>query len=187
MAAAASDVLTFPYVKPNRSSQGYSTISVSLLPNNHFNLTITAFNKNGNTSYTVSISLSTSSSNIPLWSQYSKHFIFLFLLDTYALLDVIVNTSSIAGLVCKFNHASLAIGCLVTFMDNMTLTSYCKVVQRFMKVPVEVLSCLSSYDGSLSRGVYSVVAYSIENDGSLSPVPAVVQTLTVATGLLTVC
>ena len=72
-------------------------------------------------------------------------------------------------------------------MDNMTSTSYCKVVQRFMKVPVEVLSCLSSYDGPLSRGVYSVFAYGIENDGSLSPVPAVVQTLTVATGLLTVC
>eukprot|EP00731_Ephydatia_muelleri_P033777 Em0037g41a len=101
--------------------------------------------------------------------------------DTYVILDITVNTSSIAGLVCKFNHASLAIGCLVTFMDNMTMASYCKVVQRFMKVPVKVLSCLSSYDGPLSRGVYSVLAYGIENDGSLSPVPAVVQTLTVAT------
>ncbi|KAL5479785.1 hypothetical protein EMCRGX_G023363 [Ephydatia muelleri] len=159
VAAAVSDMLTFPYVKPIRSSQGYSTISVSLLPNNHFNLTITAFNTNGNTSYTVSI-------------------------NTYVILDITVNTSSIAGLVCKFNHASLAIGCLVTFMDNMTMASYCKVVQRFMKVPVKVLSCLSSYDGPLSRGVYSVLAYGIENDGSLSPVPAVVQTLTVATALL---
>ncbi|KAL5479787.1 hypothetical protein EMCRGX_G023365 [Ephydatia muelleri] len=101
--------------------------------------------------------------------------------DTYAILDITVNTSSIAGLVCKFNHASLAIGCLVTFTDKKTLTSYCKVVQRFMKVPVKVLSCLSPYDGPLSRGEYSVVAYGIENDGSLSPVPAVVQTLTVAT------
>lgn len=48
-----------------------------------------------------------------------------------------------------------------------------------MQVPVRVLSCPLSHDGPLGHGVYSVEVYGIENDGSLSPVPAVVQTITV--------
>lgn len=154
VAEAVSNVLSFPFVKPIQSSHGYSLISVSLLRNNNFNLTITAFNTNGNTSYTFSI-------------------------NTYDILEIAVNTSSIAGLMCHFNDDSVAIGCMVIFTQNMTLTSYCKVVQRFMNVPVRVPSCLSSYDGPLSQGMYSVVAYGIESDGSLSPDPAFVKTINV--------
>ncbi|KAL5488543.1 hypothetical protein EMCRGX_G017497 [Ephydatia muelleri] len=62
VALSASEILTFPSVKPLPSLyKVHSTITVSLPPNKHFNLTITAYNGYGNTSTTVVISTFTSS------------------------------------------------------------------------------------------------------------------------------
>ena len=57
VALSAYEMLSFPFVKPLPSLyKDQATITVSLPPNKHFNLTITAYNGYGNTSTTVAIS-----------------------------------------------------------------------------------------------------------------------------------
>ena len=57
VAISGYDVLSFPPVKPLPPSYGdTSSITVSIPPNKHFNLTITEYNGYGNTSTTVVIS-----------------------------------------------------------------------------------------------------------------------------------
>ena len=59
VAASGFEVLSFSHVKLHSlSHEDQSTITVSLPPNKHFNLTITAYNGYGNTSTTVVISKS---------------------------------------------------------------------------------------------------------------------------------
>ena len=59
VALSAYEMLSFPSVKPLPSLyKDQSTITVSLPPNKHFNLTITAYNGYGNTITTVDISKS---------------------------------------------------------------------------------------------------------------------------------
>eukprot|EP00731_Ephydatia_muelleri_P019289 Em0012g114a len=144
---AGRDVFTIPPLKPFPSLyKDQSTITVSLPPNKHFNLTITAYNGYGNTSTTVVIS-------------------------TFDVVVVSINTSSPMGLVCLFNTGSLARGCLVYLTDTDTGVTYCRVVWRSLDKPVSTSLCLSS-NGPLSTRVYSVEVYDIERDGSVSSVPA---------------
>ncbi|KAL5488609.1 hypothetical protein EMCRGX_G017579 [Ephydatia muelleri] len=144
VALSAYEMLSFPSVKPLPSLyKDQSTITVSLPPNKHFNLTITAYNGYGNTSTTVAIS-------------------------TFDVVGVSVNTSS---LVCLFNTGSLARGCLVYLTDTDTGVTYCRVVWRSLDTPVNMSLCPSS-NGPLSTWVYSVEVYDIESDGSVSSVPA---------------
>eukprot|EP00731_Ephydatia_muelleri_P019265 Em0012g90a len=87
VALYADDMLSFSSVTPLPSLyKDQPTITVSLPPNKHFNLTITAYNGYGNTSTTVVISA----------------------FDV----GVLVNISSPMGLVCLFNTGSLARGCI---------------------------------------------------------------------------
>ena len=59
VAASGFEVLSFSQVKfHSLSHEDQSTITVSLPPNKHFNLTITAYNAYGNTSSTVVMSKS---------------------------------------------------------------------------------------------------------------------------------
>ena len=98
-----------------------------------------------------------------------------FLVGTFDVVGVFVNTSSPTGLVCLFNPGSLARGCLVYLTDTATGVTYCMVVVRSVDTPVNMSSCPSSpssSNGPLSTGVYSVEVYDIESDGGVSSVPA---------------
>ena len=94
-----------------------------------------------------------------------------FLLGTFDVVGVSVNTSSPMGLVCLFNTGSLARGCLVYLTDIGTGVTYCRVVWRSLDTPVNMSLCPTS-NGPLGTGVYSVDVYDIERDGSVSSVPA---------------
>ena len=87
-----------------------------------------------------------------------------FLVGTFDVVGVSVNTSSPMELVCLFNTGSLARGCLVYLTDTDTGVTYCRVVWRSLDTPVNM--------SPLSTGVYSVEVYDIESDGSVSSVPA---------------
>ena len=98
-----------------------------------------------------------------------------FLVGTFDVVGVSVNTSSPTELVCLFNSGSLARGCLVYLTDTATGVTYCMVVVRSVDTPVNMSSCPSSPsspNGPLSTGVYSVEVYDIESDGGVSSVPA---------------
>ncbi|KAL5488560.1 hypothetical protein EMCRGX_G017515 [Ephydatia muelleri] len=137
-------VLSFSHVKIHSlSNEDQPNIFVSLPPNKHFNLTITAYNGYGNTSTTV-------------------------VMSTFDVVGVSVYTSSPMELVCLFNTGSLARGCLVYLTDTDTGVTYCRVVWRSLDTPVNMSLCPSS-NGPLSTGVYSVEVYDIE---SVSSVPA---------------
>ena len=56
VAISGSDVLTVPSVKTLPQNGGQFNITISLPPNKHFNLTITASNGYGNTTSSVLIS-----------------------------------------------------------------------------------------------------------------------------------
>ena len=94
-----------------------------------------------------------------------------FLVGTFDVVGVSVNTSSPMGLVCLFNTGSLARGCLVYLTDTDAGVKYCRVVWRSLDTSVNMSLCPSS-NGPLSTGVYSVEVYDIERDGSVSSVPA---------------
>ena len=94
-----------------------------------------------------------------------------FLVGTFDVVGVSVNTSSPMGLVCLFNTGSLARGCLVYLTDTDTGVTYCRLVWRSLDTPVNMSLCPSS-NGPLSTGVYTVEVYDIERDGSVSSVPA---------------
>ena len=98
---------------------------------------------------------------------YTHHF----LVGTFDVVGVSVNSSSPMGLVCVFNTGSLARGCLVYLTDIGTGVTYCRVVWRSLDTPVNMSLCPSSTD-PLSTGVHSVEVYDIERDGSVSSVPA---------------
>ena len=91
-------------VDPLRSSYGdTSSITVSIPPNKYFNITITEYNGYGNTSVTVI--------SEPILNR-EDHWLNrscedLFLLGTFDVVGVYVNTSSPTGLVCFFNPGSL--------------------------------------------------------------------------------
>ena len=87
-----------------------------------------------------------------------------FLVGTFDVVGVSVNTSSPMELVCLFNTGSLARGCLVYLTDTDTGVTYCRVVWRSLDTPVNM--------SPLCTGVYSVEVYDIERDGSVSSVPA---------------
>ena len=98
-----------------------------------------------------------------------------FLVGTFDVVGVSVNTSSPTGLVCLFKPGSLARGCLVYLTDIATGVTYCMVVVRSVDTPVNMSSCPSSPSSPncpLSTGVYSVEVYDIESDGGVSSVPA---------------
>ncbi|KAL5488562.1 hypothetical protein EMCRGX_G017518 [Ephydatia muelleri] len=96
VAASGFEVLSFSHVKLHSvSHEKQPTIIVSLPPNKHFNLTITAYNGYGKTSTAVVIT-------------------------TFDVVGVSVNSSSPMGLVCLFNTGSLAKGCLVYLTDTDT-------------------------------------------------------------------
>ncbi|KAL5488558.1 hypothetical protein EMCRGX_G017513 [Ephydatia muelleri] len=154
MAASGYEVLSFSHVKPHSlSNENQSNITVSLPPNKHFNLTITAYNDTSTT----------------------------FVTSTFDVVGVSVNTSSPMGLVCLFNTGSLARGCLVYLTDTDTGVTCCRVVWRSLDTPVNMSLCSSS-NGPLSTGVYSVEVYDIERDGSVSSVPALAgEIVTVST------
>ena len=94
-----------------------------------------------------------------------------FMVGTFDVVGVSVNTSSPMGLVCLFNTSSLARGCLVYLTDTNIGVTYCRVVWRSLDTPVNMSLCPSS-NGPLCTGVYSVEVYDIERDGSVSSVPA---------------
>ena len=94
-----------------------------------------------------------------------------FLVGTFDVVGVSVNTSSPMGLVCLFNTGSLARGCLVYLTDTDAGVTYCKVIWRTLDTLVNISLCPSS-NGPLSTGVYLVEVYDIEKDGSVSSVPA---------------
>ena len=94
-----------------------------------------------------------------------------FLVGTFDVVGIVVNTSSPMGLVCLFNTSSLARGRLVYLRDIGTGVTYCRVVWRSLDSPDNMSLCPSS-NGPLSTGVYSVEVYAIERDGSVSSVPA---------------
>ena len=108
-----------------------------------------------------------------------------FLVGTFDVVGVSVNTSSPMGLVCLFNTGSLARGCLVYLTDTDTCVTYCRVVWRSLDTPVNTSLCPSSND-PLSTGVYSVEVYDIERDGSVSSVPALAGEIVTVCGPSTV-
>ena len=58
--------------------------------------------------------------------------------------------------------------------DTATGVKYCRVVGRLLDTPVKISLCpFSHFNGLLGTGVYSVVVYVIESDGSVSSVPAI--------------
>ena len=119
-------------------------------PNKHFNLTITAYNGYGNTSTTVVISKSILEKTLLYTWSCATH---PFLVGTFDVVGVSVNTSSPMGLVCLFNTGSLARGCLVYLTDTDTGVTYCRVVWRSLDIPVDMSLC-PSCNGPLSTGVY---------------------------------
>mgnify|MGYP003430199711 CR=1 FL=1 len=104
-----------------------------------------------------------------------------FLVGTFDVVGVSVNTSSPMGLVCLFNTGSLARGCLVYLTDTDTGVTYCRVVWRSLDTPVNMSLCPSS-NGPLCTGVYSVEVYDIERDGSVSSVPAITGKIVIMLG-----
>ena len=171
VAISGYDVLSFPPVKPLPPSYGdTSSITVSIPPNKHFNLTITEYNGYGNTSTTVVISEPILNREHCLSFRSYTH---PFLVGTFDVVGVSVNTSSPTGLLCLFNPGSLATGCLVYLTDTHTGVTYCRVVVRSLDTPVNMSFCPSSpSNGPLGTGVYSVEVYDIESDGGVSSVPA---------------
>ena len=58
--------------------------------------------------------------------------------------------------------------------DTATGITYCRVVGRSLDTPANISLCpFSPSNGPLGTGVYSVVVYVIESDGSVSSVPAI--------------
>ena len=58
--------------------------------------------------------------------------------------------------------------------DTATGVTYCRVVGRSLDTPVNISLCpFSPSNGPMGTGVYSVVVYVIESDGSVSSVPAI--------------
>ena len=93
---------------------------------------------------------------------------------TFGVIGISANTSSPTGLVCLFNHGSLATGCLVYLTDTATGVTYFRMVGRSLDTPVNISVCpFSNFNGPLSTGMYSVVVYVIESDGSMSSIPAI--------------
>ncbi|KAL5488546.1 hypothetical protein EMCRGX_G017500 [Ephydatia muelleri] len=161
VALSAYEMLSFPSMKPLPSLyKDQSTITVSLPPNKHFNLTITAYNGYGNTSTTVVIT-------------------------TFDVVGVSVNSSSPMELVCLFNTGSPARGCLVYLTDTDTGVTCCRVVWRSLDTPANMSLC-TSCNGPLSTGVYSVEVYDIERDWSVSSVPALAGEIVTVFGPSTV-
>ena len=106
---------------------------------------------------------------------------------TFGVIGISANTSSPTGLVCLFNPGSLATGCLVSLTDTATGVTYCRVVGRSLDTPVNISLCpFSTSNGPLGTGVYSVVVYVIENDGSVSSVPAITGVVLGVIGLSTI-
>ena len=108
-----------------------------------------------------------------------------FLIGTFDVIGVSVNTSSPMGLVCLFNTGSLVRGCLVYLTDTDTGVTYCRLVWRSLDTPDNMSLCPSS-NGPLSTGVYSVEVYDIERDGSVSSVPALAGEIVTVFGPSTV-
>ena len=93
---------------------------------------------------------------------------------TFGVIGISANISSPTGLVCLFNPGSLATGCLVYLIDTATGVTYCRVDGRSLDTPVNISFCpFSPSNVPLGTGVYSVVVYVIESDGSVSSVPAI--------------
>ena len=105
---------------------------------------------------------------------------------TFGVIGISANTSSPTGLVCLFNPGSLATGCLVYLTDTATGVTYCRVVGRSLDTPVNISLCpFSHFNGPLGTGVYSVVVYVIESDGSVSSIPAITGEVLGVIGLYT--
>ena len=109
-----------------------------------------------------------------------------FLVGTFDVVGVSVNTTSPMGLVCLFNTSSLARGCLVYLTNIDTGVTYCRVVWRSLDTVPGNMSLCPSSNGPLSTGVYSVEVYDIERDGSVSSVPALAGEIVTVFGPSTV-
>ena len=112
----------------------------------------------------------------------------IWLLGTFNVIGVSINTSAPTGLVCLFNPGSLAKECLVYLTDTATGVTYCRVVARSLNTPVNISLCSASSFSDLSAGMYSVQVYDIESDGSVSPVPAIIFSMMISVGIRgTIC
>ena len=156
-------------VLPSNGTLPY-TIILSLQPNHHFNVTITAYNSYGNVSCSISISKSHLTSQV---SQFS--FFFPTNTGTHDVIAAYFNLSYGTDIACVYNAASYAIGCLVNLTNIANGISYCVTVQRFSNVYVSNLSLCQSSNTTFGAGRYLVKVYDIANDGNISELPAVVQ------------
>ena len=113
----------------------------------------------------------------------------IWLLGTFNVIGVSINTSAPTGLVCLFNPGSLAKECLVYLTDTATGVTYCRVVARSeLNTPVNISLCPASSFSDLSAGMYLVQVYDIESDGSVSSAPAFIVSMMIAVGIRgTIC
>ncbi|KAL5516413.1 hypothetical protein EMCRGX_G001728 [Ephydatia muelleri] len=157
--AVANDGTDVAVSKSYSATGGMINITLSLPPKKYFNVSIVAYNANGNTSFDAFIS-------------------------TFNVIGVSINTSAPTGLVCLFNPGSLAKECLVYLTDTATGVTYCRVVARSeLNTPVNISLCPASSFSDLSAGMYLVQVYDIESDGSVSSAPAFIVSMMIAVGI----
>ena len=146
-----------------------STITVSLSPSKHFNLTITAYNDYENTSTTVVISKSILEKTFCTFEHVHTSFPGKYILCCWCLFQYLISH----GTGVSLQH--WLIGQRVFGVSNRH-RHRCNILQSGL----EIIGHTSQYifmppsNGPLSTGVYSVVVYAIERDGIVSLVPALV-------------
>ncbi|KAL5502830.1 hypothetical protein EMCRGX_G009665 [Ephydatia muelleri] len=126
-----------------------SVFSLPLQPNQHFNITIIAYNSYENVSFNTSVS-------------------------THSVIAVNFSTTAGTEFTCIFNSGSHAIGCLMHLTYIANGFTYYIALQRLSNVTESNLSVFRSSNATLGAGTYLLKAYDIENDGSISKLPAVI-------------
>ena len=147
------------------------TFILSLQPNHHFNITIIAYNSNGNISFNTSLSKVLQYFTYHAYSIQSLYHTHMYMyLGTHGVIDMQINWT---GIICIYNAGSYAIGCLANLTDLVNGMTYCIVALRFFNVSTNPL-CQSSKNG-LSAGWYMLKVYDILSDGNLAPLPAIIE------------
>ena len=145
-----------------------SVFSLPLQPNQHFNITIIAYNSYENVSFNTSVSKK-------LFHAQKAIFLNLyFCTGTHSVIAVNFSTTAGTEFTCIFNSGSHAIGCLMHLTYIANGFTYYIALQRLSNVTESNLSVFRSSNATLGAGTYLLKAYDIENDGSISKLPAVI-------------
>ena len=116
---------------------------------------------------------------------YSIH-TFTYFIATYDVQSIdITSTSGEVCVVCRFSINTIAVGCEIQIFQNNSMTLL--LAERFIRVLSIAEGCITN----INTGYYDLYVYDVENDNTLSLLPAIIKNQvfideqTTTTGLMT--